>query len=745
MSFLISMLLLSSSIISNFSYTKNNSFNDVYHSQHMAESSKTKNVLNKTSTISYYTPEPKNEKVGGDAYEWNNNPDTAVNLNPDNYYTGSYNGTFHTKINNLTLDTYANLYDYDYFYFKLLYESNVSLLLTGYNSNYCSFDFFLMKLDYPRVDFDYTGNSKATHELVNLVEDDSNDITKSYNGVLKPGTYYILLHCKSTQPFGVDIKYDLTLDVIKKIKNRVDISITDLKFNKDLGGAVWLADYLPLGFKNIFIPYITADFYNSQTTGINVEDYALNDLMNLFLNNEFRVAEFYIWDPHIKIALSEILLKTIDIIDDQISLNSKITNNVNTVVNLIDKTITVTCTLISAGGKLTPYSTIISVGTTIINKSFQFLLKFLLNTYVYTNIQVAKEYRDYLEKINTALGIIYTDDTHQMISDDYFSSFVPIALPCFCTFTSSGSSLIPSSFIRSVSFNNNQNNKTDDNFIASGDVIPHSQSGNNFIDGDIYAITSETNLLNPIDSLQKVTSYPYLEPYIEEITLEEPGAIGNIYKNEFHWYKFEATKSSDYSFYTVEHSSTSSTDGFKYGSIIEVFTSVVAGHSNLGRIKKIDGGYFSTDGVQKGSYYQKHLTAGEVLYFRVSCGDIYYLNHSISFVAQDYFITRLPHTHDYTDNYVRESMTKHRSYCSCSLYILEGHIVPSGGTGLRKYCLLCGGEATGIVGQLSLTSIVDDIDCYFFSNNSYIYNGVAYLSNEDITLFEMGILDIPWH
>ena len=445
MSILISMLLLGSATIANLSYAIDNTHKDFNHIIQQADKPKIQNSIRLSNSINYYTPAPRNERLGGDAYEWNNNTDTAVNLNPDYYYTGSYSGTFHSRITNLTLDTYGYIHDYDYFYFKLLFESNVSVSLVGNSSNYCSFDFFLMQFEYQRINFSYSGNSKANRNLTNIIENVSNDITKSYSGILKPGTYYILSRCKNTQPFGVDITYGLTLDVIKRTATRSNVEITDLKFNRNLGAAVWLADYLPLGFSNIFRPYIIADFYNSQTNGINVEDYALNDLMYIVSSGDYKVAEFYIWDPYIKVALSQVIDETINIVEAEIDNNSKINNQINTTINLIDKTITVACTIVSAAGNLTPYSVAISVASTIINKVSHYFLKFLLNTYLKTNIQTASQYLYYLSKVNSALAVQYTDETKTTVAPEFLTSFSTVALPCFCKFSSSGNSLIPTS------------------------------------------------------------------------------------------------------------------------------------------------------------------------------------------------------------------------------------------------------------------------------------------------------------
>lgn len=84
-----------------------------------------------------------------------------------------------------------------------------------------------------------------------------------------------------------------------------------------------------------------------------------------------------------------------------------------------------------------------------------------------------------------------------------------------------------------------------------------------------------------------------------------------------------------------------------------------------------------------------------------SNGSIYIRVKNVGTVA-DYVSLKISqvHSHTYTDSYVWHSNTKHKSYCSCGEYKLEGHVVSSGGfnplvirPGLMT-CLRCGGEAS---------------------------------------------------
>lgn len=152
-----------------------------------------------------------------------------------------------------------------------------------------------------------------------------------------------------------------------------------------------------------------------------------------------------------------------------------------------------------------------------------------------------------------------------------------------------------------------------------------------------------------------------------------------------------------------------------------------------------------------GVSYEKHMMQGETLYFRVA-GLNYAALPSIPYIIYNYFLSDVVHAHRYDTNYVWKNLYQHEAQCRCRDITLKGHVVSSSGGGVltsgivgsRKYCILCGGEAVGLVDPFSINSINNiNNEITYFSNGSYIYNGIVYLSNIDLLLFYENKLIIP--
>ena len=103
-------------------------------------------------------------------------------------------------------------------------------------------------------------------------------------------------------------------------------------------------------------------------------------------------------------------------------------------------------------------------------------------------------------------------------------------------------------------------------------------------------------------------------------------------------------------------------------------------------------------------------------------------------------VQELIHSHSYDYSYSTVNLTKHKAYCSCGDYRLEGHVVPStwNGSGTTN-CLLCGGKASMGFRPFKLIKKV-----VTFGNGSYIApNGIVFITDEDLQLYYKGLLSIP--
>lgn len=102
----------------------------------------------------------------------------------------------------------------------------------------------------------------------------------------------------------------------------------------------------------------------------------------------------------------------------------------------------------------------------------------------------------------------------------------------------------------------------------------------------------------------------------------------------------------------------------------------------------------------------------------------------------------IPHTHNYSDKYVWNSYTNHRSFCSCGEHVLQGHVV-AGSSSLTKQfqtCILCKGKAKiGFVTGPSLikfassaeNKIVKEKDGLYDPKTSYTHEGNLILNYQD--------------
>lgn len=107
-------------------------------------------------------------------------------------------------------------------------------------------------------------------------------------------------------------------------------------------------------------------------------------------------------------------------------------------------------------------------------------------------------------------------------------------------------------------------------------------------------------------------------------------------------------------------------------------------------------------------------------------------------------------SHSYTYNYAWSNYNQHRSICECSATKNMGHVVSSSDPGFPyKTCLHCGGPADTGFGQARLLTIPGltlntPYIIEYFGNDSYLLsNGVAVLSDEDLTSYLSGALIIP--
>lgn len=274
-----------------------------------------------------------------DSKEPHNTYDSATNLCPENYY----------ELDQYESELDAVLYvsgtscDYDIFYFTILVDSSVHISVTANQVNY-SFDMIIVKNVYQENISD-----DAYHDPVNIHENGTTESIKSFSDVLEPGTYYIVLLNQS--PFDYDnvVNYHLKLSVEKK-NNYSSASIQDLIYNKQLLGALWKSDYVPIHNQFNFESK-THTYYQKSSSLLSIPDYTLDSMMSISNCSPVHYATLYIFDPIL------VVLSAIAIIEEKINGIEEAKVRYEFALDTIHKTISVVGYVTSATATILGAST----------------------------------------------------------------------------------------------------------------------------------------------------------------------------------------------------------------------------------------------------------------------------------------------------------------------------------------------------------------------------------------------------
>ncbi|MDE6656773.1 MAG: hypothetical protein K2J85_07265, partial [Anaeroplasmataceae bacterium] len=243
-----------------------------------------------------YTPEVINYQNDlRDPYESNDSYETATKLSPNNFYSlDSYSA-------NIVATLYDGPYmDYDLYYITLLTDSLITIECSGYD-NTNVFEFILMQVFYPNCSSEE--DKKILRKTENIYEDDSKTSSKYFSEILDAGTYYILVKPHNDFTKYIAIYYSMNVNVVKSTASYKDASIADMKYNKNLQGALWISDYTPINNNLFFDPNLNLPIYKNGQTGIDEPDYALQSLMSI-TNENIQMASLYIWGKEYKHILA---------------------------------------------------------------------------------------------------------------------------------------------------------------------------------------------------------------------------------------------------------------------------------------------------------------------------------------------------------------------------------------------------------------------------------------------------------
>ena len=226
-----------------------------------------------------------------DAYEHNDQPNNATNLNINEHFT-----THNYEIQiDATLDVDSCVADYDYYYFTILSDSTVEISISSTSMEY---DFFVFTYDYNGISNNHSGK-----ELVYIYAGESNSsLNHSYVGEFKAGTYILCARGLQYIYSYMTIEYSLDIRVDKQ-PNGYNANVSKL-LEEDGIGAVWIADYIPFGYIPSFISREQICYY---TEGDDYPDYGLETIRNLTNGEPIHAMTYYIWDSSMKNVLHKLI------------------------------------------------------------------------------------------------------------------------------------------------------------------------------------------------------------------------------------------------------------------------------------------------------------------------------------------------------------------------------------------------------------------------------------------------------
>lgn len=248
--------------------------------------------------------------------------DDAINLSPNNYYLyDSYKIVLNGTLTN-------DLIDSDFYYFKLLTDCNVSIEATSL-SNY-DFELALLYNECTEI-----RNNNAYHNAVTKYDGYAHDKNKNFEGVLKPGTYYILFRGIENQ--SIINSYELTLKV-NKTDDFPEFDIGKLR-HRNIKGAIWASDFIPGGTVSLFNLCDTITYYQKSETNLDIPNYALDDLRILSNGGSINVYNYFLWDPVIIYILHEAYVSILNELNTTFAKYEEVTLDLRIVENTITQTI----------------------------------------------------------------------------------------------------------------------------------------------------------------------------------------------------------------------------------------------------------------------------------------------------------------------------------------------------------------------------------------------------------------------
>ena len=658
-----------------------------------------------------------------DVYETNNNVDDAVDLlDPttglieDNYYEiDSYEISF-----DATLDAITGYCDLDYYYITTLTDSNVTININSDDGNPI-YEFIVFKENY-----EWTESGTLFQVREELYSNFSSSFSE-YSFLATPGTYFIYVGGNQTTSVGYNIEIST-----RKTYDSPDAHVGDMKYNKELLGAVWISDLVPANvlsngqanFTNLF------SYYKEANSNISTKDDALIDLMNIANGEPIHLASYYIWDPYLRYVYYQIVSMLHEELETILKEEEIIAENIEVTYEFVSD---VTDGLVK--------------GINLILNGVPYYIKFLVKcqmwliqnniAYFFELIKPEPDYETtfYLsflselkETFNMNIGTI-DSDTNESLTDEQICNFLDnydlfeiIEIPIYYSL-GVNNSIFNNYDEYYISFYDAMSSCSFiDNFNYEGRYIYSNNINNFYCRGKVYGI-QEYNDIGNISNLTEISEIPDIMPQPEEVPLNLEQDVDEIPEFSYVWLSFEVPETNEYYFLFKG-------DG-NFNRKVEIFDEVVSGYSYEGLMESNVGGYSSEYEEDEGSYFRITLNEDDVIYIRLSGGSFSGVAESSIFKISTEPTNGASHIHSY-ETCEQYNGNQHVYLCDCGDMIYENHIVRT----TSNRCIVCGCIVDKGIVQWGVNSMLLKT-----SNGSIMLpNGIIILVDEDLENYYNGTL-----
>ena len=463
--------------------------------------------------------------------------------------------------------------DVDYYEFQVFGKADVTIELTNI-PNECDYDLEL---------FEHS-NAKYAGEDDTILIASSRKSSNSQERITKfifPRVYYIKVFSYNNT-FNAQQKYHLSLDVNYISEN---VSISDLRYSKGVGAALWVSDYDPFNIQAFTssgkseVGYFTSSQYYSA--------YKFGNPMFQYIRDDKKIlhASLYVWDLKLRKQLYEIVKESIQVLKNEIGSNERIKANLDITSEVVNGVSVVTGIIMT----FIPVANIgaaVSFGISIVSSIGPSLLDCLFETIIpKSKIDQAKDYLTYLQVLATALECNSSTSDEEVIKIDSLYEIKSESMPG----------------IVHMNYDIDFTPTIQDKYLFNGDIISSFSSKAKF-NGTVYPLKT----IEDIREARAKNQSP-----IEDVNTggDTELLLGHSIPNqlsfgEYHWYHFVAPETATYEFKTD-----SSIDTFG-----ELFTNIVPGKSNEGSLAYDDDGDYNNG---RNFSLKYDLFKGRKVYLRV--------------------------------------------------------------------------------------------------------------------------------